>query len=484
MNRFPVHVCFVASLFAYGSWAHADENTYPHSFLLVEPQMLARPEIAAGFVILDCRSRAKYQSGHAPNALWVDADAWAKSFGHGQNGEDWSRRITALGVGWRSKVVVYDDVLSKDAARIWWILRYWGVLDVKLLNGGWKAWNDGNNPTQTQEVPTQSVRPFFPEPQRQRLVGRQQLMKSLPRSELQIVDARSHREFCGIEPLHNKRAGAIPGSLQLEWVDLLDKKTQRFKPETELRRLFASAGVALERPTATYCQSGDRASLMAFALELMGNREISNYYPGWAEWGNSEDTFVVPGKPRPRSANIIADWNEAIRRDPNQADAYVGRGSAWLDQKEYDMAISDYNGAIQLDPKSGTAYGLRGSAWWAKEEYSRAVYDYVEAIRFDPKHAFDSIHRGDVWREKEDYDKALHNYDLAAGMQDPELAIITTVIHSPLLSRKRDFDEAIAEQTEAIRRVPKNVKAYIIRARFFTSQTEYDKALADWNAAI
>jgi len=48
--------------------------------------------------------------------------------------------IGGLGVGRGSKVVVYDAICSKDAARVWWILRYWGLDDVRLLNGGWKGW--------------------------------------------------------------------------------------------------------------------------------------------------------------------------------------------------------------------------------------------------------------------------------------------------------------------------------------------------------
>ena len=85
---------------------------------------------------------------------------------------------------------------------------------------------------------------------------------------------------------------------QLEWIDLLDRETHRFKPAAELRKLFGQAGVALDRPTTTYCQSGGRASVLAFGLELMGARDVSNYYASWREWGNADDTPVVPGKPR------------------------------------------------------------------------------------------------------------------------------------------------------------------------------------------
>jgi thiosulfate/3-mercaptopyruvate sulfurtransferase len=128
------------------------------------------------------------------------------------------------------------------------------------------------------------------------LATKEQLLDSLKESKLQIVDARSEKEFCGIEKLTNKRAGAIPGAKQLEWIDLLDNDTQRFKSATNLRKLFEEAGIALDRPTATHCQSGGRAAVMVFGMELMGAKEVSNYYPSWAEWGNALDTPIVPGK--------------------------------------------------------------------------------------------------------------------------------------------------------------------------------------------
>jgi thiosulfate/3-mercaptopyruvate sulfurtransferase len=129
-----------------------------------------------------------------------------------------------------------------------------------------------------------------------RLASKSDLLSSLTDGKLHIVDARSEAEFCGVEAMNNKRAGAIPGAKQLEWSDLIDKETQRFKSAAELSKLFATAGIDLARPTATHCQSGGRASVMAFGLELMGAKDVSNYYRSWSEWGNAGDTPVVPGK--------------------------------------------------------------------------------------------------------------------------------------------------------------------------------------------
>jgi len=89
-----------------------------------------------------------------------------------------------------------------------------------------------------------------------------------------------------------KRNGAIPGAIHKEWTEVIDKKTQRFKSPEELSKLFEEAGIDLNKSSVTYCQSGGRAAVMAFALELMGGKSVRDYYRSWSEWGNAEDTPI------------------------------------------------------------------------------------------------------------------------------------------------------------------------------------------------
>jgi thiosulfate/3-mercaptopyruvate sulfurtransferase len=121
------------------------------------------------------------------------------------------------------------------------------------------------------------------------------LLEALPAKRLQIVDARSAGEHCGLTETA-RRNGAIPGSIHLEWSDVVDRETQRVKSPEELKKLFQDKGIDLEKPVVTHCQSG-RASVLAFALELMGARDVRNYYRSWAEWGNADDTPVEKPKP-------------------------------------------------------------------------------------------------------------------------------------------------------------------------------------------
>ena len=128
-------------------------------------------------------------------------------------------------------------------------------------------------------------------PSADRLADKGRVLDVLQGRRPQILDTLSEGEHF-VTKKTDKRGGSIPGAVHLEWTDLLDPKTKKFKGPTELSQLFKEAGVDLAQPTVTYCQSGGRASVMAFGLELMGGRGVANYYRSWAEWGNDETTPV------------------------------------------------------------------------------------------------------------------------------------------------------------------------------------------------
>ncbi len=272
-------------------------GAYPRPELLVEPVDLAK-EQAKGLRVLDARGKGKFLDGHVPGAVWVDATTWARAFGEGGDQPGWEKRIGALGVTTETPVAVYDDAHSKDAARVWWILRYWGVKDVRLVNGGWKGYTASHGPVEKGESPASPVTAHLI-PKADRLATKSYVKELIGgRSPAgQIVDSRSAGEYCGTQETA-KRNGAVPGATHFEWSDTLDPKTDRFKPAGELQRLFRDAGIDPAKPAVTYCQSGGRASVMAFALELMGGSNVRNYYKSWSEWGNDPDTPVV--KPQPR----------------------------------------------------------------------------------------------------------------------------------------------------------------------------------------
>jgi thiosulfate/3-mercaptopyruvate sulfurtransferase len=283
----------------------AEKASYPRPRLLVEPARLAK--MADQFVILDVRSPEAYQAENIPGAIRVDHDQWKDAFGDGSDAEGWSKRIGDLGIGADSSVVLYDDSAAKDAARIWWILRYLGVHNARLLNGGWKAWKAEELPVSTEASPDPTPVSFTATPAKRRLVSKDQVLASLLDHRFQIVDARTEGEFCGIDLNKNLRGGAIPGAKHLDQADLFDPETGRFKSPDKLRQLFDEAGIDLNKPAASHCHSGGRASVMAFTLELMGGNDVRNYYPGWSEWGNLIDTPIVVPQTKEKVAKAEED---------------------------------------------------------------------------------------------------------------------------------------------------------------------------------
>jgi thiosulfate/3-mercaptopyruvate sulfurtransferase len=265
-------------------------NKYPRADLLIEAADLAKPEIAKQYRILDARGKNSYSEGHIPNAVWVDVTTWTRAAKDLQDRAAWENLIGGLGIDANSRVVVYGGELP-STARVWWLLRYWGIRDARLLNGGWKAWQQAGGPV-SREVPTVPKTTVKLTPHPERLAFKDQLLGSLKDHSLQIVDTRSTPEYCG-QAKTAERNGAIPGAIHREWSDLVNAQTGRFKSPAELAALLRESGIDAKRPTVTYCQSGGRAAVMAFALELMGLKDVRNYYRSWSEWGNAPDTPIV-----------------------------------------------------------------------------------------------------------------------------------------------------------------------------------------------
>jgi tetratricopeptide (TPR) repeat protein len=92
---------------------------------------------------------------------------------------------------------------------------------------------------------------------------------------------------------------------------------------------------------------------------------------------------------------------------------FFNRGTEWYAKKDYDHALKDYDEAIRLNPKNANAFHNRAATWYAKKDYDHALKDYDEAIRLNPIFAGSFTNRGNVWGAKKVYDKAIKDYDEA-----------------------------------------------------------------------
>jgi len=173
----------------------------------------------------------------------------------------------------------------------------------------------------------------------------------------------------------------------------------------------------------------------------------------------------------------IADYNEAIRLDPNYA-AYNNRGLARYDKKDYDGAIADYYEAIRLNPNYAAAYNNRGLARYDKGDYDSAIADSSEAIRLDSNYALAYNNRGIARRNKQDYDGAIADSSEAIRL-NPNYA---HAYNNRGIARrnKQDYDGAIADFSEAIRLNPNYARAYNNRGMAKRAKGDTRDAEADF----
>lgn len=219
--------------------------------MLIEPEELRKKLEQPGLRILDTRPQSEYVKGHIPGAVRVDVKTWQQlgsKDGGFHDAKAWGKEVGQLGISDGSQVVVHGSNLP-DTARIWWTLKYLGLQNVAILDGGWELWSKESRPSDTSSPSTESVN-FEPKFQADRLEEIDSLKRSLKSGEVAVVDARSRDEFTGQE-VRGKRGGHIPGAKLLEWKELL-AEDGRFKSPEQLRNLFRQRGI-LPDQTAVTC---------------------------------------------------------------------------------------------------------------------------------------------------------------------------------------------------------------------------------------
>ena len=178
----------------------------------------------------------------------------------------------------------------------------------------------------------------------------------------------------------------------------------------------------------------------------------------------------------------IKHYTQTIKWEPNLADAYNNRGTAYTDVGDSGRALADFDRAIELNPNYVHAYNNRGSTYAEKGDYGRAIEDFDHAIELDSNYADAYSNRGNAYRAQENFDRAFADYGKALEL-NPSLAT-TYYNRGVTYNNKGEVDLAIADYTKAIELNLNHADAYYNRGVIYNNKGEVDLAIADYTKAI
>lgn len=273
----------------------ADSTRLP---LLIEPEDLAPQLGSEQLLIIDVCSADNYKTHHVPGAIHIPPAELQSGESPAPGKIPDKRRLDALfsatGLSADKHVVVYDDEGGGWAGRLIWTLDVLGHNNYSYLNGGLHAWLAAGLPV-TKELPTCAASEFFGGWNESVIAEAVDVLEAIDDDDQAIWDARSPQEYSG-EKIVAKRGGHIPGAINIDWLELMDRNRQlRLVNLPRLQYHLNELGLSKNKTIITHCQTHHRSGLTYLVMKILGYPKIKGYHGSWSEWGNRDDTPITTG---------------------------------------------------------------------------------------------------------------------------------------------------------------------------------------------
>ncbi len=279
--------------------------------LLVSTDWLAAHLNDANLRVVDVRwylfekdktGRDEYLRGHIPSAVFLDIGtdlASPRGQGPGRHplprADAFAETMARAGIGADTHVIAYDDRGGATAARLWWLLHYFGHENVSLVNGGIVRWIAEGRPLQA-EVPQVPRASFVARPHPDRVVNRSVVDALRKDAKALLLDVRASERYEGkVEPI-DPRAGHIPGAKSAPIAgNLIAPDDPRFLDAAALRARYDALGRDKAEQVVAYCGSGTNACQAIFAMQLAGIESLL-YEGSWSDWSSDPNAPLAVGK--------------------------------------------------------------------------------------------------------------------------------------------------------------------------------------------
>lgn len=251
------------------------------------------------FVEVDVNTKS-YDTGHITGAVGWN---WKKELQDQlrrtiASKEDFEKLLQKSGIDADTTVVLYGDNNNWFAAWAYWLLKYYGFDDVRILDGGRLKWEAEGRELTTDVPEYESTDYTVSEIKGEYRAFRDDIKERLNAGDFGLVDVRSPDEFTGkilappgLDEL-SQRAGHIPGASNIPWSKAVNEDGT-FKSKEELTKIYADEGITPDKEIIAYCRIGERSAHSWFVLnELLEFPTVRNYDGSWTEWGNLIDAPI------------------------------------------------------------------------------------------------------------------------------------------------------------------------------------------------
>ncbi|WP_036746486.1 sulfurtransferase [Paenibacillus sp. UNC451MF] len=243
--------------------------------------------------------RQAYDAGHLPGAVFVDfkAELSDPAGEHGgrsplPSAERLAKRFGELGIDRTTTVIVYEDVNGPAASRLWWLLRYIGVEDTRVLDGGYQAWTEAGLPVSVDK-PQPAAREFIPAVHEDWVVDVSTVKAVVNgKKDAKLIDSRDRNQYLGLDAPFDPVAGHIPSALNYFWKDGLEAKGT-WKSLQDLEKQFDK--LSKDEELIVYCGSGISATPNVLALKEAGFKNVRLYPGSWSDWISYKDNPIATG---------------------------------------------------------------------------------------------------------------------------------------------------------------------------------------------